>query len=764
MNESDPINETTILKPAFALATNRQLEYGSSIPVTDAISPRDLLSSISRNKGLIISIILCFFVAVFFLLSIIPPRYTSDVLMMIKSHDVNAKTGSIVSNESIENEIEVIKSRALTVKVIKLLNLDKNPEFNSFLKENTSAAKAFNLDPYLANFEKLPSGQYPSTYNPDEVKQVEELLKSYYDGLSIARKGISQVILIRYTAQNPVTATNIVNAIADQYIHYQLETKYKEAGKTTEWLVERIKPLQKKVEESETAVESFRKNSGLLESGGSTLTSQHLAKLHNQLIQAEQKHDETRARLRQINQLIKSPQGASTISEVMQSPLIQHLRVKESKLQQELSELSTEYGSNHPTMIQLRAEIEDLNSALKQEILNINSSLKNEAALASTQKFSAQQRLNQLKEEVAKSNTATVELRALEREAKADRELFETFLARLKEALNQQDIDVHQPNAQILSRGIMPVTSSFPKKVPILALTIIGSTILAMLFVLVRESIDRGLYTVGLVEEQTGFPSLGYIPAIRKRDALGRSPTAYQVKLPQSSFSRSIKTLYTNIVLSNPANPPKSILITSAQHKEGKTTVAKTLAMSRSLIGQKTIIIDTYFKISKSKKTHKGKPLLGLAELLTGEATLEKVILRNAKTGTDKIIAGSLLQNPADLLMSENMDILLRLLSERYGLIIIDTPPALDAPNARILISKVDATIFVAKWNHTKRQLIREALRYIAVPGNNIIGVLINMVNEKKQASYGYASSNYTYGEQAQNKLLTTKKLKGVGL
>ncbi len=739
MNEPHIINESSILNAETALSTTMQSEYRPSFKIADTMSPKDLLSSVTRNRWLIIGIVFSFVALTFFLLLITPPRYTSDALLLIKSQDgsfvsPNSEPGPTISNESIENEIEVIKSRALAVKVIKLLHLDRDPDFNSFFTGDES--ELLNTNRYLSDLENHSSDKYPSTYDPKEAKQAEALLKAYYDGLSVTRKGISQIIHIEYTAKDPVTAKNIVNAISDQYIHQQREMKYREAGKATELLFERIKPLQEKVEESETAVESFRKNSGLLESRGITLSSQQLAELNNQLIQAEKNYDESRARFNQINRLINTPQGAGNINAVRQSPLIQQLRMKEVELQQKLSDYSTIYRPRHPTMIQLQAEMKDLSDSLNKEMRNIKNSLNNEAALAKKQKLSARQRLDELKEEVANSNKASVKLRALEREAEANRNLFETFLSRFKNASTQQDMDVQQPNAQILSRAITPVDPSFPKKVPMLALALFGSAILAMLFVIIRESMDRGFYTTELIEEYTGIQSLGYIPTISRKDARGKYPESYQVGSPQSSFAEAIRTLYSSIILSSP-QPIKSILVTSAQQKEGKTTIANTLALSRALTGQKTIIVDTDFRKANDKKTLKIKPSPGLAGLLNGDISLAKVIRKDSRTGTHMIPAGSLIQNPADLLMSRHMNSLIRVLNKKYDLIIFDSPPILDAPNARILVQMVDATVLVAKWNSTKRQFIREALRRIAVPGNNIPKVLLNMVDENKQIGYG---------------------------
>ena len=743
------MNEAATINQERSLENTSNHRYISTLNIDDTISPKDLIDSILRNKLLISGIVISCLIATFILLSIIPSRYSSDALLLIRSNDVTPvdsmlKSLQPVSDEIIENELEIIQSRSIAVKVIKSLGLDKNPEFNTILQDQN--AKPNSLDNQFSLFEdKVIQANTKNIFDPDKALQEEAVLKKYYDGLSVTRKGSSQIIRIQYTATDPATAKNIVNAIIDQYIKQQLEMKHSEISETSEWLQDRVQSLQQKVAESETAVEQFRRESGLLESKGITLTAQQLAELNNQLIQSEKKYDIAKAKYNQINQLLHNPQEVVTLSTVRQSPIIQQLREKELQLQQKLSDFSAVYRPSHPDMIQLQGEIKEFHETFNQELENIKNGLKNELALTKTEKHSAQVRLDELKKKVSIANTATVKLRAMEREATANRKLLETLLSQLKKAVTHKDIDAQQPSIQVLSRAAIPVTPDFPKKVPILALAFVGFTLLAMLVVLIRESMDRGFSTMKVIEKQTGVPSLGYIPGIKAKEAHGKYPESYQVKQPLSSFSEAIRSLYTSIVLSGLNKPVKSILVTSALQQEGKTTIANTLAISRALSGHKTIIIDTDFKKANHKKALKIKPSPGLAGVLNGDVSLKKVIRKDIRTGTHLIAAGSLIQNAADLLMSDKMDSLLRTLNKHYDLIILDSPPILEEPNARILTSKVDATILVAKWNCTKKQFIIDALRNIAAQGNHIAGVVLNMVDQKKIGSHNDGYSEHPY-------------------
>lgn len=745
------------------LSSSSQVKFSPIVKNVNVMTPKDIIKTIIKNKWLLLGVVLICILITSALLSITPSRFTADALLIVKAHDGNvvdpeSEPDSTISNEQIENEIEIIQSRELAVKVIKLLKLDKNTDFNVFYEHGAVESESLISNRYLSDLEKNYTGIYPDSFDFNEAKEAEDLLQAYYDGLSVTRKGISQIIQIEYTAKDPLTAKNIVNAITDEYINQQRQTKYQQIDKASELLFDRIKPLQMKVEESETEVENFRKKSGLLESNGETLTAHQLAQLNNQLIQAEKNYDEAQSKFNQIDRMMSSPQGAGAISSVRQSALIQQLRMKEVELQQKLSDYSTIYRPLHPTRIKLQAELNDISNSLKQEILNIKNSLNNEAKLARKQKQAAQQRLNELKEKVAQSNNANVKLRALEREAEANRKILETFLSKFKSTLTQKDIEVQQPNAQILSRAITPVEPSFPKKIPLLALAFVGSAIIAMIIIIIRESMDRGFFASELIEEYTGVSALGYIPVIRKKDSNGRYPESYQLKRPESSFAESIRSLYTSLMLASHGKPLKSILITSSKFDEGATTIANSLAISRALAGQRTIIIDTDFKKAFDKKALKMKTSPGLAGLLNGDVGLRKVIRKDSRTGTHLIPAGSMTKSSADILMSRNMDKLLHRLYQNYDLIVIDSPPVLEAPNSCILTSKVDATILVSKWNCTKRHVIMKAIKNIANYGNNIAGVLLNMVDENKIPNNELVNHSYEFHHLPDN-----QKLKLIG-
>jgi len=268
--------------------------------------------------------------------------------------------------------------------------------------------------------------------------------------------------------------------------------KFEATRRATSWLNERISGLREKVETAESAVEAFRRKSGLLKGSEGTLVSQEISELNTQLILARTSRAEAEARLTQVRQLIRSSGGATSAAEVLDSQLIQRLREQEAEVNRKVAELSEEYGERHPKMINARAELRDLRSKIESEVNKIVNGLANEVGVAKARETSLQRSVDRLKAQVAKSNSAAVQLRALQREANASRTLLETFLGRFKETSAQEDLDIQQPDARIISRADLPDQPSFPKKRLILALVVVGSTFLGVLLVFFVEALDQG--------------------------------------------------------------------------------------------------------------------------------------------------------------------------------------------------------------------------------------------------------------------------------
>jgi capsular exopolysaccharide synthesis family protein len=417
------------------------------------------------------------------------------------------------------------------------------------------------------------------------------------------------------------------------------------------------------------------------------------------------------------------------------------LREQEAQLDRKVAELASEYGAKHPRMINARAEMRDLRDKIEGEVNKIVQSFRNKVSVVRARENSLLESLDLLQQRVAELNSSEVQLRALQREAKANRDLYETFLSRFKETSTQEDMQ--QIDARIITRADLPSAPSFPNKRMIIALVFVSSIFLGIVLAFAMEHIDHGFRSMEQIERLIGAPALGLVPAVGKSKG---APEKYAVEKPTSMLGEAVRTIYTALVLSNVDTPPRVVLVTSALPKEGKTTTALLLGRLYAMLGKRAIIIDTDLRRPQVHLKLDLPEAPGLVELLTGKATPEEVIRKDEASGADVIVAGKAGPNAAELLSSDRLKSLLSKLGEYYDLVVLDSPPTMAVADARVLAHIADRTILVIRWAATRREIAAMAVKHILDAGGTLAGIVLSRVNIRKHASYGYGDSGYYYG------------------
>ena len=711
------------------------------------IDLRDLLRVLWRRKTAIAGTVILLTALAAVVLFQIAPRYTSTALVMIDPRETNVvDIEAVVSGlpgdlESIQSEIEIIQSRGLAEKVIRKLKLFDDAEFNSRLRPDTFWGSVVSgAGGWLRDVFSQPDEPATSLEDQFDIERVE-IIEAFIQNLEVSRRGRSRVIDISFESENPRTAVQVANTIADLYVVEQLEARFETTQRATLWLSDRLSGLRETVEASEAAVEEYRQRAGLIEGERTSLAAQQISELNTELVLSRSARAEAEARLRQVETLLKSSNGVDSVAEVLSSPLIQRLREQEAEVQRKAAELSTEYGELHPRMINIRAEMRDLDGKIAGEVRKIVQNLRNEVSVAQAREVSLKASLDGLEQRIGKLNSKEVQLRALEREANANRTLYETFLARFKETSAQEDLQ--QTDARIISRAEIATQPSFPKTRLIIALVLVGSIFLGVVLAFAIEQLDHGFRSMEQIERLTGIPSIGMVPAVGKAKG---APEQYAVEKPTSVVGEAVRTIYTSLVLSNVDTPPKVVLVTSALPEEGKTTISLLLGRMFALLGKRAIIVDTDLRRPRvhTKLGIPGEP--GLVEFLTGEATLEEVVQKDEATGADVIVAGKAGPNAAELLNSERLSKLLEQLAKGYDLTVLDSPPAMAVADARVLAHLADKTIMVVRWAATRREIVAMAIKQLRDAGGSLAGVVLSRVNVRKHAGYGYGDSGYYYG------------------
>lgn len=719
---------------------------------------RELFRKVWRRKGTLVGVTLIGTIIAMLVVNQMTPRYSASATVMVDPResrvvDVEAViSGLPADQETIESEIQVLTSRGLAERVAQKLRLFNDPEFNSRLRP---VSKWATWKGYLSPGRYIPddvkelfsSGEKPPPLSEEQALEIERvaIISGLLGAISVERVGRSRVIGIYATSQNPATAAKIANTLADLYIVEQLEAKFEATRRATEWLNERLTGLRASVQNSEQAVERYRRTSGLVEGRGVTLTSQQASELNSELIVARSKRAEAAARLQQVERLLRSSDSLDSVAEVLNSPLIQQLKGQEAEIQRKAAELSQEFGEKHPKMINIRAEVVDVRRKIGAEVKKIVQGLRNEVAVARARENEMQTSMRSIEAKVAGLNQRQVQLRALEREAKANRALYETFLSRFKETNEQQEFQ--RPDARIISSADIPGSPSAPKKNALIAIAFVLSAAAGLALVFVLESLDKGFRSMDDIEGTTGVAALGLVPVLSGLALKGKEPQEHILERPNSAFAESVRALHASILLSNVDSPPKTVLLTSSLPSEGKTSLSLSLARLVARTGNKrVVIIDCDLRRPLVHRHLKMDIGPGLVQLLADEVSMEDVLRRDEPSGAYVLTAGGTPANPTDIITSEHFARLLNNLKSAFDLIVIDSSPVLAVSDSRILSRMVDKTIFVVRWAETRREVVRLGLKQILEAGGDLAGVVLSMVNVKKHSRYGYGDSGYYYG------------------
>ena len=717
------------------------------------LSLSSFLNVLEVRRKLIISV--TFLISLLALLTIyqLVPRYTAtnQLLIGINSAKVvdieEVLSGGMKGDTAVIGEMEVIKSRELAHKIIAHLHLDQYEEFNPKPKP-PGFLDQFNPKNWIPETWKESLGTKAldtRTETEKQESQLNNLTNKFLSKVTVSQVKRSQVINIAVETQDPKLAAIIANEVADQYIVGQLQAKFDATKKATDWLNDQLGDLKQKLENSERAVENYRKNHNLVEvSKGTGVTQQQLSEINSQLISARAQRAEAEAKYQQVESITRNGQDIDSVAEVLNSGLISSLRGQEAEVQRKYSEMLVEYGARHPKMIQMQAELADIKAKIDTEVKKIAAGLRHSLDVARARENSLASSLQQMESKTAGNSQAEVELRALEREATANKVLFETFLGRFKETASTQGIE--QADARVISFAEVPLGASFPKKNLMITVSILGALFFAIFLAFVLEMLNPGIRSPEQVSQLFNLTTLGIVP---KTVNINIPVLQYLLEKPQSALAEALNTLRISLSLLNPDSDVKSVLISSALPSEGKSTLASLLSRHSAAAGKKVVLVDADLRRPTiAKMFDLDKKTLGLTDLLMNHTlTLTDVLVKDSATGLSILTRGhAAFLNPSDLFASQRMKALLEQLKQEFDLVIVDSAPIMAVPDSRILAGLVDKILFVVNWDTTPKKVVATALHIFAKDGhNNLAGIVLQKVNLEQYGRYGYGDSGYYY-------------------
>jgi uncharacterized protein involved in exopolysaccharide biosynthesis len=622
------------------------------------IDLRLIWQALVRQRKWIIVPTAAVFVLSMIAVNIITPRYKSEARILIDGREnvflrptgERGEERTALDDAAVTSQVQLLLSRDLAIEVIKKNKLDQLPEFDPVLG---------GISPLKALLSLFGIGRDPLRMTPEE-----RVLGAYYDRLTAYAVDKSRVMVIEFQSRDPELAAKVADSIADGYLVMQQSARQEQAKAAGQWLSGEIDGLRKKVSEAEDRVEAFRSKSSLfVGTNNTTLSAQQLGELNTQLNNARAQKSDIETRSRAIREMLQGGRPLEA-SDVLNSDLMRRLSEQRATLRAQLAEQSSTLLDQHPRIKELKAQISDVDRQMREEAAKTSRSLENDARIAGSRVESLTASLDQLKKLATSSNSEDVQLRALEREAKAQRDLLETYLAKYREATTRESIDSAPADGRIISRAIVSNTPAYPKKLPIVLIT----TLIALL-------LTSGYITTAELLRITA--PWGSTPG-ESRD-FERDFEIAGLPAESGSFATEMDRLAAD--LTNAGDAARKITVIGAGRAENVALAALTLARKLSR-NSKVLLIDLSMVSSITSTVGMDSSALGLTDLARGVASFGQIITKDRLSGLHMIGAGS--QPDRLLLHSPRVTMALAALLRAYDHVVLDAGTAADLPPALI--------------------------------------------------------------------------------
>jgi len=587
----------------------------------------------------------------------------------------------------------------------------------------------------------------PDTIPASELHAVEALR----DSLNVARAAQrSYVLTIAVTSSEPEEAARLANAVTETYLVDKLDARLEAAKRASTWLGDRLVGLRAQLRESEEAVAQFRAQHRLVQSGGATtLSQQQLSELNLSLIQARADLAQKKARVDLLNSLQAKGGSLENMPDITTATTLQTLRKDQASMSAQEADLLARYNRGHPLVVNIRAQLQDVERSIGSETARLAAGIRNEYELARARVASLEQNVQQATGQSNVDDATAIRLRELERTAAVNKMLFEDFLKQAK--VTEEQSTFEPQDIRIITPALVPSSPSYPNQARFMTVNLLIGLLSGVGGAFARDKLNSGFTTPRQIEDFLGLPLLASVSRLSSRElsADGTKIPIHAIPTirPLSRYSESIRSLRSGVHMTDVDRPPKVVQVTSALPEEGKTTISLSLAASAATGRLRVLYIDADLRHPSATRVFGLQDEPGLVDLLVGDTTAETAIRFFESGGYWTIGAGSRTQNPTDLLNSERMKTLVAGFREDYDLIIIDTPPTGLVIDPVIVSNFSDKIVMIVRWGVTARELVKETVERLS-GHRKIAGIAFNLVNESQAQKYGKDAYSYYYGRR----------------
>ncbi len=732
---------------------------------------RDYLFVVVKRKWLILSLCLVVTSLVAIQMFRQPSIYEAEATIRIEQRQKNVlQTKDFVLNAQPDanfwgTQIKLMESPALARQVVLTLDLQNNPAFASGQAQGglfAAVRSMFSRDKKRgAASPAMPTGLEPvgetelreKNLSPEELARLEPYEDMIMGGETVAGIVGTNLFVIKYRHTNPELAQKIANTLAEVFANNNLERSTAGSNKAEDVLARQIAQLQRTIKHDQEAQFNYAKSKNL-PLGGEALNvdSQRYSQLSNQLLQAQ----DDRKTAQSVYESARDSKDVFSIPEVQKSSRVSALRDRISSLKEKRDILLVTYTPEWPEVKKIDAAVKPLETELAKAAAETISGLKAAFEAALAHEHSLESMYAQQKGITTQQTRDLIQMAAMTQELKTNEQYLNTLMQRLREFQVTSGDRGNEVSVENYSR--VPRAPVGPARMRNVAIAFVLSLVAGIGLAFLLDFLDDTVKSLDDIDRYIHLPALAMIPASRgDRSRLKGIPQANtgpsettalaMIDDVRSPIAESYRHLRTSLLLSSAGQPPKTILVTSSQPSEGKTTTAINTAFMLAQTGAEVLIIDCDLRRPRLHAQFGVPNSKGLTTWLSGEKDLEGLFHVYAKTPNLKILtSGPVPPNPAELLGSEEMRKLLGKLGERFAHIIIDSPPAISFTDASILSTMVDGVMLVVHGGRSSRAVVRRAKQQLLDVGAHIFGVVLNNVKLESQDYYysGYYSNYYS--------------------
>jgi len=685
-----------------------ELDNNNYNPANEDVSLKEILRPLWTRRWKITFFTLLITLAIAFYVTLLKPSYRATAILQIGTNkptntlSINdAFNESSASLEQIQTQFELLRSRKFAERVIARLNLAQHEEFTS--------GKYNDKLPWLAARYK---NQAPS---------LDAVVDAFQRWLTIAPIPKTELVKITFVSYSPELAKRVANQIGETYLQYQDEIHSASKESTSQWLVDQLEELGKKLEASELSLQQFREAEGIVDIKGIVgLVSAELTELTSSALKAAKVEDELKVTNEYVQKHRNDFAKLIELQAISERPVYVQLRRTEDQIERKVFELAKRYGPKHPKRIAVEAELESTQKRIVKQVNDTVLSIEKEYFAALAKVKATDKRLATAKEDFLRLSRLNNKFSQLQREVDTNKELYNNYLVRLKEA---DAMGNYKANfyVRFIDKAITPKGQFAPNKKLIVLITFILASSLISICVIMRELMVDTLNSRRKLDNFKEAPILAVLPKFK---GLGKSnQKSYYT---DNRFIEAIRTLRTSLLFSSEKKPPKVIAITSSVPNEGKSTVALQLARSFSEM-EKVLLIEADMRhptLAKNLELDPYRP--GLSNLLAKTHQINECIVRDKHVKLDILTSGISPANPLAFLSMKRLNMLIKVFGNFYDRIIIETPPVNAVSDAVIISRLVESVLYVVHGGKTRREQILMGLRMLKQVKAPVEGIVIN--------------------------------------